>query len=584
MWPALGLVGLYWAADFILRWSETEMFARFLASVASLLVLLLGFLLWWLLERRLSWADRLFGLGVAVVGGVSAALLSSKGTGVIAWLLMSLPIVLTAWTAWLLLARKAAARTRRIGLIAVLFLSWGAFTLIRMDGVKGDGQSELHWRWTPTAEELYLVHRARMPTDTDTSHALGEALVLQPSDWPGFRGPNRDGEVHGIRIATDWNTAPPRLVWRQRIGPAWSSMAIVGDRLFTQEQRGDAEAVVCLDAANGDEIWSHTDAVRFKDGQAGVGPRATPTFAANRVYALGATGILNCLDAVTGERKWFRDIAADSGATTPLWGFSSSPLVVNGVVVVFAGGDGDNGLLAYHVESGEPAWTVAAGKMSYSSPQLASLDGEDQILFLGDRGLSSLDPGSGRMLWEYDAPSKVPGLPRSIQPHPAGKAQVLIGSEAGFGTMLLDIMRDGQIWTPTQRWASRDLKPPFNDFVVYDGSIYGFDANIFCCLDLRTGERRWKQGRYGNGQVILLADQPVLVVAAEDGKAILVAANPDRHEELGRFQAIDGKTWNHPVIVNGRLYMRNAEEIACYQLKVVRQTSSTIFPSGKIRY
>ena len=139
-------------------------------------------------------------------------------------------------------------------------------------------------------------------------------LTLKPGDWPGLRGADRDGIVHDLRIATDRSKSPPKQIWRQRIGPAWSSFAVVGQRLFTQEQRAEEEAVVCLDAANGREIWVHTDKARHWDGQGGAGPRGTPTFAADRIYSLGATGVLNCLDAANGESKWMRNIADDAKA------------------------------------------------------------------------------------------------------------------------------------------------------------------------------------------------------------------------------------------------------------------------------
>src|SRR5262249_42213610 len=364
--------------------------------------------------------------------------------------------------------------------------------------------------------------------------------------WRGFGGPGGEGTVRGIRIATDWNVAPPRLLWRKRVGPAWSSVVIVDGRLFTQEQQGEAEVVVCLDAATGQPVWSHEDPVRFADGQAGAGPRATPTFADGRLFALGATGILNCLDAATGKQQWSRNIGADAGASLPLWGFSSSPLVVGGVVVVFAGGESEKTLLAYRAASGEPAWGLPAGKASYASPQLASVGGKDQILFVSDLGLIAADPATGPVLRQYGLHS-AGGRPWSLQPTPAGNAPVLIAS-ADLGTALVEISHDGHDWAPAPRWTSRHLKPSFNDFVVHDGFVYGFDGDILCCIEVATGKRRWKEGRYGHGQVLLLADDSLLLVVSESGAAVLLTATPGRHEERGRFQAVKGKTWNHPVI------------------------------------
>jgi outer membrane protein assembly factor BamB len=556
---------LYWTVYLVLAWMQAGMFGRFMAILAGCAVLVLGFGGWWLLNRRIRLADRLLAIGVALLAGTLTGLLVAAPDERFPWALTAIPWLFTAWTAWLLVARWVPLRAQRFGLVAVLLLVWVPFALLRFKGLRGEGEPEVRWIWTPTAESLYLAGRGR--DSQPAADPPPASLHLQPGDWPGFRGPDRDGAVHGVRIATDWEANPPRPVWRQRIGPAWSSVAVVDGRLFTQEQRSDSEAVVCLDAAGGKEIWSHLDAGRWSDGQAGPGPRATPTFADGRIYALGAKGILNCLDAATGQVNWSHNIMEDAGAKALPWGFASSPLVSGGKVIVFAGGDGDKGLLAYEASSGDLAWTAAAGQFSYASPQPASLGGEEQVLFLDERGLSALDAVSGRVLWEHASKGRTGwGLMRCTQPQPVGKGQVVFASEVDAGTVLIDVAHDGTTWTPTERWASRDLRPSFNDFVVHDGSIYGFDGNIFCCLDLQTGKRRWKEGRYDHGQVLLLADQPLLLVLSESGEAVLVAANPEQHEEMGRFQAVNGKTWNHPVIAEGRLYVRNAEEIACYPL------------------
>jgi outer membrane protein assembly factor BamB len=557
------LIGLFWTSSFVCGWLELTTFERFAARMATIALLVLGFTIWWITNGHYRWIDRLLGISAMVGVGVATAFLTLDTFGPFALVLIGTPYVFTAWVLWLLVARKASAPTRRIGMLGAILLGWAPLTLIRMDGLNGEQQLKLHWRWTPTAEELYLAERAQRNADGgDPSIALTEPITYQPGDWPGFRGPRRDGVVRGVKIATDWKTSPP--LWRQRVGPAWSSIAVVGNRLYTQEQRGQFEAVVCLDADNGREIWVHEDGVRFFETLAGAGPRATPTFHDGYIYALGATGILNCLDAATGELKWSHNIADDSGAKLPQWGFASSPLVVRGVVIVFAGGVDDKGLLAYRAKSGYLAWTAAAGQTSYTSPQPATVEGQDQVLFLSDHGLTAIDPAAGAVLWEHPLSAK--GAPRSLQPHPVSRSQILFSSETDLGTALLDVSRDGQSWTATQRWVSRDLMPSFNDYVIHDGFIYGFDGAVFCCVDAQTGERRWKKGRYGHGQVLLLADQPLLLVVTEEGDAVLVAANPEEHRQLGKFRAIEGKTWSHPVIAHGRLYIRNAEEMACYEL------------------
>ena len=237
-----------------------------------------------------------------------------------------------------------------------------------------------------------------------------------------------------------------------------------------------------------------------------------------------------------------------------------------GVVVVYAGGPVDQALLGYHAQTGEPAWKAATGEVSYSSPQLASIGGFEQILFLSERGLTSVAPASGEVLWNHEAPRA--RIWRAVQPRPVGDWQVLIGSE-DLGLVLVDVAKTDGRWSTREHWISTGIQPAYNDFVVHEGHAYGFDGAIFCCIDLQSGRRCWKAGRYGHGQVLLLADQPLLVVLSETGEAVQLAVRPDKHEELGRFQAIEGKTWSHPVIAHGRLFVRNDTEMACYAIKTL---------------
>jgi outer membrane protein assembly factor BamB len=398
-------------------------------------------------------------------------------------------------------------------------------------------------------------------------------LRLQPGDWPEFRGPGRDDQIHGLKLATDWTATPPKQIWKQRVGPAWSSVSIVDGRLFTQEQRGEKEAVVCYDAATGKEIWAHEDQTRFEDPLSGAGPRGTPTFSEGRIYSLGGTGQLNCLDATAGKVIWAHDVAKDADAEVKpggfgmrQWGYSNSPLVVDGKVIVFAGGTHKKGLLAYQAENGEPAWHYAAGDDGYSSPQLVSLQGQRQLLIHSNQGLAAVNPTSGTELWNQPCAAAM-FLPIA-QPQPVSDSQVLAQSENGI--QCIRLTDNAGRFSSTQQWDSKSLKASLNDFVVHDGCIYGFDDGVFCCLDLETGKRNWKAGRYGHGQVLLLADQPLLIAMTEDGEAVLISPNAKKLEELARSKIIEGKTWNHPVIAHGRLYARNAEEMACYELPLAK--------------
>jgi hypothetical protein len=200
---------------------------------------------------------------------------------------------------------------------------------------------------------------------------------------------------------------------------------------------------------------------------------------------------------------------------------------------------------------------------------VATLAGVKQCLLLSDSGLTAVDAPTGKLLWQYG--QAMPGAPRTIQPHVVGDAQLAVGTLEGPGVALIDVTPSGDGWSVVERWDSKDLKPEFPDFVVHQGYAYGSDKNLFGCIDLSTGKRSWKAGRYGRSQVVLLADQSLLLVVSEGGEIVLLAANPRRHEELGRFRALAGKTWNHPVLAHGRLYVRNAEEMACYELEPLKQ-------------
>ena len=239
-----------------------------------------------------------------------------------------------------------------------------------------------------------------MAADAPADVPAPPAVPKTEGEWPGFRGPERDGIVRGVRIRTDWAASPPVELWRRPIGPGWSSFAVRGNRLYTQEQRGDDEVVTSYDAATGAPVWAHRDAARFFESNGGPGPRATPVLGHGRVYALGATGILNALDAADGAVVWSRDAASEAEGTVsmgggkkkvPDWGFSGSPLLVDDLVVVAVAGQ----LLAYDAATGKPRWTGPAGGVSYSSPHLATIGGVTQVLLASATGVTSLAPADG---------------------------------------------------------------------------------------------------------------------------------------------------------------------------------------------
>ncbi len=561
----------------------------------------LAIVLWWLLSSRAPWFERLGAIVLMIVGVLAARSVAHEsivgaGQGMMIYFLPT-PYLGLALVAWAVATRHRHGGARHAALVAAILVACAPFALIRTAGIKGGALGEFHWRWTPTPEQLLLaqvhdepspipaipaptapgntprdtapitiegeseaVPAGPAPSGASTVETMAPAAADTPTEWPGFRGPGRDSVIRGVRIDTDWATSPPIVIWRRPIGPGWSSFAVHGDLLYTQEQRGDDEVVSCYRVSTGEPVWRHRDPVRFYESNGGAGPRATPTLSGGRVYTLGATATLNALDARTGTVVWARNAATDTKRQVPQWGISSSPLVVDDLVVVSVYGT----LVAYDLATGTLRWVGPQHGGSYGSPQLVTIDGVPQILSLSAPGAVSVSPADGTLLWEYTWDGGA-----IVQPAMTADGGVLINAMSmtgGTGTRRLAVTRGPGGWSVAERWTSNGLKPYYNDFVVHNGHAFGFDNNILSCIDLEDGKRVWKGGRFGNGQLVLLADQDLLLVSSEDGELVLVSATPDTFTEIARFRALDAKTWNHPVLVGHVLLVRNGEEMAAFRL------------------
>jgi len=520
-------------------------------------------LFWWLFASRAAWKEKLIGFVAVVAIAFTAIALchfTMKDMGV---MIFVIPFGTAAFAIPLILLANRPDIRLPIALVSALG-GFGYWDLLRSEGVSGKFESTFAWRWEPTSEEKYLKNRtSNVPTQVVESNE--KLITLASSVWPGFRGSARDGKLLGVSLNEDWKSSPPKLIWKSPIGPGWSSFSVAGNRLFTQEQRGEQEAVVCLDAETGKTIWEHEYESRFWESVAGAGPRATPTVADEGLFSLGANGILTCLKASTGEKIWERDIQVDAKRKPPMWGFASSPLVTEGVVIVHAGDgsiDKKGVVLAYDAKTGEPRWSIASGSHTYSSAQTASFDSVSGVLMVTNTGLQFVNAKDGSEIWQFDSPSQ---NYRTLQPMVLGNS-VLLANSLGDGTKRLRVTHADDQWRINEEWASRDMKPDFNDFVEHQGMLYGFDGSIFACVDMATGKRQWKKGRYGNGQVLLLCDAGQMLITSETGELVLLKADPKSIVEVAKFQAIEGKTWNHSVVVGNRVFMRNAEQVACYEL------------------
>jgi outer membrane protein assembly factor BamB len=625
VWPGVIIVILLWLIrlGFPVVAPDDLLYGVFAGPVGAALIVL-----WWLLLSRARWFERLGAVALMVVGLFATKRIVdvSIATGAQGFLFffLSIPVVTSALVVWAVATRRLPDRLRRTTMVATILVACGVFALIKTGGfTAATFKNDLHWRWAKTAEDRLAAstgsepgalpparaaagtpaepgHRtvpgerptaqpgtqpdngpAALPPIRASERAPGKRLVAESGKepagpalvsigggsasietgpyWPGFRGTHRDDIVPGVRIKTDWTASPPVALWHRPVGPGWSSFAVRGGLIYTQEQRGPEEVVACYKLSTGEPVWAHRDAARFWESNGGPGPRGTPTLYKDRVYTLGATGILNVLNAADGSVVWSRNAASDSSMEVPHWGIAGSPLVIDDLVVVALSGR----LAAYDLATGAQRWMGPARGVSYSSPHLVTIDGVAQVLLLSEPGLTSVALADGTLLWEHPWP----GYP-IVQPALTADGDILISVSDSSGTRRLGVARGPAGWTVQERWTSNGLKPYFNDFVVHNGHAYGFDGSILACIDLKDGKRVWKGGRYGNGQLLLLADQDLLLLSSEEGELALVGATPDQFRELARFPAIEGKTWNHPVLAGDILLVRNGEEMAAFRLSL----------------
>jgi outer membrane protein assembly factor BamB len=556
LWPGVVAVMLQWLVRFII---PIVVPGAIVIGVFGGLLGGLAVVVWWAFFSRAPRSERWGAIALMILAmvGTSRFLhvsIATAGQGML-FIIYAIPVLSLAFVVWAVASRRLANGPRRAAMVVTILLACGVWTLVRTGGITGDADSDFAWRWAETPEERLLAQAGDEPMALPSAPAETET----GADWPGFRGPDRDGIIRGVQIETDWSASPPVELWRRPIGPGWSSFAVHGDLLYTQEQRGDDEVVACYNMTTGEPVWRHSDATRFWESNGGAGPRGTPTLSDGRVYTFGATGIMNVLNAGDGSVVWSRNAATDTDTKVPTWGFSSSPLVVDDVVIVAAAGS----LVAYDLTTGEPRWSNPTEGDCYSSPHLLNIDGVAQILLLNEAGTISVTPADGTLLWEHPWP----GHP-IVQPALTANGDILISADERSGVRLITVAHGPDGWSVEERWTSVRLKPYFNDSVIHEGHAYGFDGRSLACIDLEDGKRKWKGGRYGRGQFVLLADQDLLLVLSEKGELALVEAVSDQFTELARFPAIEGKTWNHPLLVGDVLVVRNAQEMVAFRLSI----------------
>jgi outer membrane protein assembly factor BamB len=487
---------------------------------------------------------------------------SELDNNIAAWLRVAIPTLCALLTLlWFVLLSGFRWKTRLTILAALILLGVGLRLCLRLDGsLSGTGLPRYRWVWTP--ETVRSVA------------STVQADVFQPThvaatDSPTFLGSARDGILPLSPISPDWKTSPPKELWRQDMGEGWSAFAVSEFRAVTLEQRGAEEWVSCYDLGSGQLFWHHAEPVRFTEWQGGDGPRSTPTIAGDRVYAIGATGILNCLDLATGKSLWKRNPLEEHQSTNHTWAVAASPLLVDDLVIVIGGKEGPT-LVAYAQGNGEPRWKSGTASPSYATPVLTTLAGQRVIACNNALNLSLHDPATGALLMEYKWGSDK--MPKASQPVILPGDRVFLSAGYAMGCVMLQITRDtAGTFSAQPLWEHHKMKTQFNTVTLLGDYLYGLDDGRLACLEVSTGERLWKEGRFGNGQHLLLSrtqSTPLALIQSEPGPVYLVETAKEGIKELAKVDALSAKTWNYPTLAGRYLLVRNDREAVCYELPV----------------
>ncbi len=402
-----------------------------------------------------------------------------------------------------------------------------------------------------------------------------DLLATTPYDFTGFLGSGRNMRVDNVRLAHDWTATPPELLWKQPIGSGWGGYAVVNGLAATLEERDGRELVTLYDVETGDLIWAREIGGAFSHVLGGAGPRSTPLIHQGVVYAMGVRGHLVALEGATGAIIWERDVLADYGISIAeedlnvAYGRPTSPLVVGNSLIVGVGGSVANrvSVVAYEKGHGEVLWEAGAHNVSMASPGYGVLGDVEQILMVNENWVSGHDAASGRVLWEFEWPGLTAGDSNVSQAVPVPPDKVFVSKGYGLGAALYRLVpkSDGTFDAENIWNSARVMRTKLTNVAVRDGYVYGLSEGVLECIDLATGERVWKAGRYHHGQILLVGD--VLLVLTEDGELVMVEASPEsRNNVIGQIQAIEGHTWNTFALYGDIVVVRNEQEAAAYRL------------------
>lgn len=500
---------------------------------------------------------------------------------------------------WYLIRRARSLNLKTAFAVLAVLLPVGFFVF--MEPVFGGNANLLGFKSRLRRGETEIAER-------EASSEISR-LIETEFDFPQFLGPDRNGIVSNVKLAS-WKDSPPELLWApQKVGDAWSGFAVVNGFAITQEQRGERECVVCYEIQSGNTVWTYAAERRHEDyaGFGRVGPRATPSVDAGDVYAVGATGILDCLDGEDGELKWTYDIAANCGidhtvqtnsrgfafseeTSSLAWGRSQSPLIVGDLVIVAGGGVKEESevtsastkdgsfvndrrvtsagatLIAIDKVSGEEVWRGGNRPVAYGSPVLATVAGVEQLLLVAEDHCVGHDPKTGEELWAFPWDGQSDGAANCSQVTVIDNDHLLITKGYSIGAQVLKLQQEeqGGIRVVALKQDPRVLKTKFSNPVIRDGYAYAVSDRFLECVEVMTLKKKWRRRGFQSGQLLLVGDK--LLAHSEDGELFLVAALPDEYRELGSIKTVTGTCWNTLTLSKDLVLVRSEQEAVCFRL------------------
>jgi outer membrane protein assembly factor BamB len=393
--------------------------------------------------------------------------------------------------------------------------------------------------------------------------ALDAPLTSQSADWFQWRGPNRDGHSAETGLLKEWPANGPPQLWRTTgAGTGFSSFSASNGRLFTLGSRGNSEYVIAFDAASGKRLWEVPNGERFRN-EMGDGPRSTPTIDGDRLYAFGGSGELACLEPASGKKLWSVNVVQQFGGDTPYWGYSESPLVIGDRIILNPGGRRAS-IVAINKLDGKTIWQNHNDAAGYSSPMLLRTGSLQQVVFFTGQRALAVDPRDGRLLWSYTRASN--NTANIATPIVRGN-RVFVSSDYGTGAALLDVKAAGNIASAEEVYFTRDMRNHHASSIVVGEHIYGFSSSILTALRFDTGQVAWRDRSVGKGSLIYADER--LYLYSEQGTVGLADASPTGYRERGRFsiQTTGPPTWSHPIITNGKLIIRDHDNVYAFDIK-----------------